>query len=48
MKNGTAKGSDHINIETFTAGDHTISKTLPKLNNIMLIRNTNTHSMEER
>ena len=31
MKNGTATGNDHINIETLKAGEDTISKTLPKL-----------------
>ena len=31
MKNGTAPGSDHINIETLKAGEDTISKTLAKL-----------------
>ena len=31
MKNGTATGNDHINIETLKAGDNTISKTLAKL-----------------
>ena len=28
MKNGTATGNAHINIETLKAGDDTISKTL--------------------
>ena len=31
MKNGTATGNDHINIETLNAGKDTISKTLVKL-----------------
>ena len=31
MKNGTATGNDHINIETLKAGEDTISKTLAKL-----------------
>ena len=31
MKNGTAKGNDHINIDTLKAGEDTISKTLAKL-----------------
>ena len=31
MKNGTATGHDHINIETLKAGEDTISKTLAKL-----------------
>ena len=30
MKNGTATGNDHINIETLTAGRDTISKTVAK------------------
>ena len=31
MKNGTATGNDHININTLKAGEDTISKTLAKL-----------------
>ena len=31
MKIGTATGNDHINIETLTAREDTISKTLAKL-----------------
>ena len=31
MKNGTSIGDDHIHIETLTAGEDTISKTLAKL-----------------
>ena len=31
MKNGTATGSDHINIDTLKAGEDNISKTLAKL-----------------
>ena len=31
MKNGTATGNDHINIETLKAGEDTISNTLAKL-----------------
>ena len=31
IKNGTATGNDHINIETLKAGEDTISKTLAKL-----------------
>ena len=31
MKNGTATGNDHINIDTLKAGEDTISKTLAKL-----------------
>ena len=31
MKNETATGNDHINIETLKAGEDTISKTLSKL-----------------
>ena len=31
MKNGTATGNDLINIDTLTAGEDTISKTLAKL-----------------
>ena len=31
IKNGTATGDDHINIETLKAGEDTISKTLAKL-----------------
>ena len=30
MKNGTATGNDHINIETLKAGENTISKTFAK------------------
>ena len=31
MKNGTATGNDHINIETLNAGEDAISNTLAKL-----------------
>ena len=31
MKNGTATGNDHINIETVKAGEDAISRTLAKL-----------------
>ena len=31
MKNGTATGNDHINIDTLKAGEDTISKTLAKM-----------------
>ena len=31
MKNGTATGNDHINIDTLKAGEDTISKTLSRL-----------------
>ena len=31
MKNGTATGNDHINVETLKAGEYTISKILAKL-----------------
>ena len=31
IKNGTATGDDHINIETLKAGEETISKTFAKL-----------------
>ena len=31
MKNGTATGNDHINIERLKAGEGTTSKTLAKL-----------------
>ena len=31
MKNSTATGNDHINIDTLKAGEDTISKTLAKL-----------------
>jgi len=31
MKNGTATGNDHININTLKAGEYTISKRFAKL-----------------
>ena len=47
MKNATATGNDHINIETLKAGKETISKTLAKLFTKCLSERWNTHSVEE-
>jgi len=45
MENVTPASNDHINIDTFKAGEDIILQTISKLYNI---RKANTHSMEER